>query len=192
MTVVRKLEKLCSVKDITPKKTISGTVTFSLWDGFNSSKCGVALFVETGSHQICSVFEGIMPKSLNVYVTTASNTEESSWGTYCPGMDPPPPSEYLTCLGDLYSVAWMEVSESHNLNKETIKQQYEKVKERTSNFNNYNVWSHVMEYGSKEIKPKKVYLYQGFDPATVNLPANKIDFARLEVVNQRDADLLFL
>ncbi|PHT89366.1 hypothetical protein T459_04479 [Capsicum annuum] len=122
-----------------------------------------------------------MPKSLNVYVTTASNTEESSWGTYCPGMDPPPPSEYLTCLGDLYSVAWMEVSESHNLNKETIKQQYEKVKERTSNFNNYNVWSHVMEYGSKEIKPKKVYLYQGFDPATVNLPANKIDFARLEV-----------
>lgn len=49
-----------------------------------------------------------------------------------------------------------------------------------------------MEYGSKEIKPEKVYLYQGFDPATANLPANKIDFAHLEVVNQRDADLLFL
>ncbi|PHT92645.1 Vacuolar-processing enzyme [Capsicum annuum] len=139
-----------------------------------------------------SVFEGIMPKDLNVYVTTASNAEESSWGTYCPGMDPPPPSEYHTCLGDLYSVAWMEDSESHNLKKETIKQQYEKVKERTSNFNNYDAGSHVMEYGSKEIKPEKVYLYQGFDPATVNLPANKIDFARLEVVNQRDADLLFL
>ncbi|CAN4104134.1 unnamed protein product [Withania somnifera] len=35
--VVRKLEKLCSVKDDTAKKTISGTVTFSLWDGFNSA-----------------------------------------------------------------------------------------------------------------------------------------------------------
>ncbi|CAN4127570.1 unnamed protein product [Withania somnifera] len=139
-----------------------------------------------------SVFEGIIPDNLNIYVTTASNAEESSWGTYCPGMDPPPPSEYITCLGDLYSVAWMEDSESHNLKKETIKQQYEKVKDRTSNFNNYNAGSHVMEYGSKEIKPEKVYLYQGFDPATVNLPANKIDFARLEVVNQRDADLLFL
>lgn len=139
-----------------------------------------------------SVFEGLMPENLNIYVTTASNAEESSWGTYCPGMDPPPPSEYITCLGDLYSVAWMEDSESHNLKKETIKQQYEKVKERTSNSNNYNAGSHVMEYGSKEIKPEKVYLYQGFDPATVNLPANKIDFARLEVVNQRDADLLFL
>ncbi|MCD7462881.1 hypothetical protein HAX54_049574 [Datura stramonium] len=37
-----RLEKLCSVKDITAKKTISGTVNFSLWDGFNSNKCGVA------------------------------------------------------------------------------------------------------------------------------------------------------
>lgn len=55
-----------------------------------------------------SVFEGMMPDDLDVYVTTASNAEESSWGTYCPGMDPPPPPEYVTCLGDLYSVAWME------------------------------------------------------------------------------------
>lgn len=50
--VVRKLEKLCFVKDISAKKTISGTVTFPLWDGFNSSKCGVAVFVQNSSHQI--------------------------------------------------------------------------------------------------------------------------------------------
>jgi hypothetical protein len=55
-----------------------------------------------------SIFEGLMPEDLNIYVTTASNAEESSWGTYCPGMEPSPPSEYITCLGDLYSVAWME------------------------------------------------------------------------------------
>lgn len=55
-----------------------------------------------------SVFEGIMPRDLNIYVTTASNAEENSFGTYCPGMSPPPPPEYITCLGDLYSVAWME------------------------------------------------------------------------------------
>ncbi|KAI7987685.1 hypothetical protein LOK49_LG13G01401 [Camellia lanceoleosa] len=75
-----------------------------------------------------SVFEGLMPKDLDVYVTTASNAEESSWGTYCPGMDPAPPSEYITCLGDLYSVAWMEDSETHNLKKETIEQQYTNYK----------------------------------------------------------------
>lgn len=55
-----------------------------------------------------SIFEGVMPKDLDIYVTTASNAQESSFGTYCPGMDPSPPPEYITCLGDLYSVAWME------------------------------------------------------------------------------------
>jgi len=50
--VVRKLEKLCTVKDISAKKTVSGTVTFPLWQGFNSSKCGLAVFVQNSSHQI--------------------------------------------------------------------------------------------------------------------------------------------
>lgn len=50
--VVRKLEKLCTVKDISAKKTVSGTVNFSLWGGFNSSKCGLAVFVQSSSHQI--------------------------------------------------------------------------------------------------------------------------------------------
>ncbi|KAL0296182.1 UNVERIFIED_CONTAM: Vacuolar-processing enzyme [Sesamum radiatum] len=110
-----------------------------------------------------SVFEGLMPDDLDIYVTTASNAEESSWGTYCPGMDPPPPPEYITCLGDLYSVAWMEDSESHNLKRETVEQQYQQVKDRTSNFNTYNAGSHVMEYGNKSIKSEKLCLYQGFD-----------------------------
>ncbi|KAK7275560.1 hypothetical protein RIF29_16679 [Crotalaria pallida] len=55
-----------------------------------------------------SIFEGLLPEGLIIYATTASNAEESSWGTYCPGEFPSPPSEYETCLGDLYSVAWME------------------------------------------------------------------------------------
>lgn len=55
-----------------------------------------------------SIFEGLLKENMNIYVTTASNAEESSWGTYCPDMKPPPPPEYDTCLGDLYSVAWME------------------------------------------------------------------------------------
>ncbi|ONK61017.1 uncharacterized protein A4U43_C08F25230 [Asparagus officinalis] len=144
-----------------------------------------------------SIFEGIMPEDLDIYVTTASNAEESSWGTYCPGMDPPPPPEYITCLGDLYSVSWMEDSENHNLKKETVKMQYEKVKERTSNFNTYNAGSHVMEYGSKGIKSEKLYLYQGFDPSNANVSDNAVLRPQLPsnirgAVNQRDADLLFL
>ncbi|KAM6543077.1 hypothetical protein CsatB_007524 [Cannabis sativa] len=108
-----------------------------------------------------SIFEGIMPKDMNIYVTTASNAQENSWGTYCPEMEPPPPPEYITCLEDLYSVAWMEDSQGHNLKRETIKQQYEMVKERTANANDFvNGGSHVMEYGSRSIRAEKLYLYQ--------------------------------
>ncbi|EXB54447.1 Vacuolar-processing enzyme [Morus notabilis] len=141
-----------------------------------------------------SIFEGIMPRDMNIYVTTASNAQENSWGTYCPGMEPSPPPEYITCLGDLYSVAWMEDSETHNLKRETIKQQYETVKKRTANANDFTAGSHVMEYGNKSIKGEKLYLYQGFDPATLNFPPNdpnKLDM-RMEVVNQRDAELFFM
>ncbi|EOA12573.1 hypothetical protein CARUB_v10026913mg [Capsella rubella] len=50
--VVRKLEKLCTVKDLTAKKTVSGTAHFTVWDGFNSAKCGVAVFLQNSSLQI--------------------------------------------------------------------------------------------------------------------------------------------
>ncbi|RDX90876.1 hypothetical protein CR513_27205, partial [Mucuna pruriens] len=50
--VVRRLEKLCTVKDISAKKTLTGMVNFSLWEGFNSSKCGLAVFVQGSSHKI--------------------------------------------------------------------------------------------------------------------------------------------
>jgi hypothetical protein len=50
--VVRRLEKLCSVKDTPAKKTVTGTLNFSLWEGFKRSKCGIAVFVQTESRQI--------------------------------------------------------------------------------------------------------------------------------------------
>lgn len=72
-------------------------------------RCGISVkVVYVEACESGSIFEGIMPTDLNIYVTTASNAQESSFGTYCPGMEPSPPPEYITCLGDLYSVAWME------------------------------------------------------------------------------------
>lgn len=50
--VVRKMEKMCTVKDVTAKKSVSGTAHFTLWDGFNSSKCGVAVFLQNSSLHI--------------------------------------------------------------------------------------------------------------------------------------------
>ncbi|KAK1439568.1 hypothetical protein QVD17_05388 [Tagetes erecta] len=51
--VVRKLSKMCSIKNHPPKKTLSGTVDFGLWEDFNSTKCGIVVFVQQhGTHHI--------------------------------------------------------------------------------------------------------------------------------------------
>jgi legumain len=147
-----------------------------------------------------SIFEGLLPEGWNVYVTTASNADESSWGTYCPGMFPAPPPEFETCLGDLYSVAWMEDTEIQNLKQETLADQYGIVKTRTSNRNTYKTGSHVMQYGDLQQNIDQLCLYLGFDPANdnVSFPAvpnwlaeNKVDLG-VHAINQRDADMVHL
>ncbi|XP_074327010.1 legumain-like [Apium graveolens] len=62
-----------------------------------------------------SIFEGLLSDGMNIYVQTASNSIEDSYGAYCPKefgplpfKDHPPPREFRTFLGDLYSVSWME------------------------------------------------------------------------------------
>ncbi|GMG99093.1 hypothetical protein Nepgr_000933 [Nepenthes gracilis] len=140
-----------------------------------------------------SIFEGLLPEGLNIYATTASNAEESSWGTYCPGEEPSPPPEYETCLGDLYSVAWMEDSEDHNLRTETLQQQYELVKRRTANENS-GYGSHVMQFGDIGLsKDDSLFLYMGTNPANDNysvIAENSLRQISSRAVNQRDADLL--
>ncbi|XP_061374951.1 vacuolar-processing enzyme-like [Gastrolobium bilobum] len=138
-----------------------------------------------------SIFEGLLPEGLNIYATTAANAEESSWGTYCPGEYPSPPPEYETCLGDLYSVAWMEDSDMHNLRTETLHQQYELVKERTFNGNSL-YGSHVMQYGDIGLSKNNLFLYLGTNPANDNFTFVDKNSLRppSKVVNQRDADLI--
>ncbi|CAI0441450.1 unnamed protein product [Linum tenue] len=138
-----------------------------------------------------SIFEGLLPEGLNIYATTASNAEESSWGTYCPGDYPSPPPEYETCLGDLYSVAWMEDSDVHNLRRESLHQQYELVKSRTSNGNS-PYGSHVMQYGDVPLSKDMLFMYMGTNPANDNfsfVDRNAI-IPPVKAVNQRDADLV--
>nr|QCW05332.1 asparaginyl endopeptidase 3 [Viola philippica] len=138
-----------------------------------------------------SIFEGILPKGLNIYATTASNAVESSWGTYCPGENPGPPEEYDTCLGDLYSVAWMEDSDVHNLQTETLHQQYQLVKDRTGKRNN-GYGSHVMQYGDVPLSKDSLFVYMGTNPANDNYTFMDNNALRQpsKAVNQRDADLL--
>eukprot|EP00899_Mesostigma_viride_P011685 jgi/Mesvir1/20517/Mv12398-RA.1 len=108
-----------------------------------------------------SIFEGLLPPDLNIYVATAANAEESSWATYCPGPGPVLPSGYDTCLGDLFSVAWMENSDALDLNGETLQQQFELVRDRTSNNGTFSMGSHAMQYGTLQIDGEEAAEYFG-------------------------------
>lgn len=140
-----------------------------------------------------SIFEGLLPEGLNIYATTASGPDESSWGCYCPGEYPSPPPEYETCLGDLYSVAWMEDSDIHNLQTETLRQQYQLVKKRTSSDNSGGYGSSVMQYGDLKLSKDELYVYMGTNPANENftyVDDNSLRPSSSKAVNQRDADLM--
>lgn len=52
-----------------------------------------------------------LPTDIGVYATTAANASESSWGTYCYPHDLVNGKHVGSCLGDLYSVNWMEDSD---------------------------------------------------------------------------------
>ncbi|KAK7310730.1 hypothetical protein RJT34_08425 [Clitoria ternatea] len=120
-----------------------------------------------------SIFEGLLPEDIDIYATTASNATESSSPTYCPR--PPakhaPLPEYTTCLGDLYSVTWME-------------DRY--LKEKVS------LRSNVMQYGDIHISSDVLFQYLGTNPTNENFTLVDENYLRSssKLVNQRDADLI--
>lgn len=92
-------------------------------------------------------------QSINAYVTTAANGFESSWGTYCPPADKINGVPLGTCLGDLYSVNWMEDSDLTDLSGESLKEQFQRVKTETNK-------SHVHDFGSSTVKKEIVGNFQ--------------------------------
>jgi len=100
-----------------------------------------------------SMFEGILEDNLNIYATSASNSRESSWGCYCPPQDVVKGQHMYTCLGDLYSVNWMEDSDVADMKTETVGEQTEIVKKKTTK-------SHVCEWGQSSLRSDKIGEYQ--------------------------------
>jgi legumain len=148
-----------------------------------------------------SMFKGLLEDDLGVYATTAANEKESSWGVYCPGMEPSPPAEYNTCLGDLYSVAWMEDSDSNDLTSETLKKQFQKVRLRTSQNYTYAQGSHAERFGELEIDEEEAARYLGRQNTGKKSPEGSLltgentpsgtEWTSLqEAIPQRDADLV--
>mmetsp|Transcript_8827 Transcript_8827/g.16194 ORF Transcript_8827/g.16194 Transcript_8827/m.16194 type:complete len:447 (-) Transcript_8827:150-1490(-) len=81
-----------------------------------------------------------LPSGKNIYAVTAANARESSWATYCPPMDDIVDGKHLhTCLGDDFSVKWLEDTDSEQ-GSESLLEQFKRVKNLTRR-------SHVLDFG---------------------------------------------
>ncbi|XP_016487189.2 vacuolar-processing enzyme [Nicotiana tabacum] len=154
-----------------------------------------------------SMFDGLLPEGLNIYVTTASKPDENSWGTYC-GLgsgaclvECPPPEFDGVCLGDLYSVAWMEDSDVQDRQTTTLDNQYDRIACRTAA--NLTYGSHVMQYGDMELSVDALFQYMGSvstshsqAPCPMASAPSPMDAASFltssENVDQRDTELFYL
>ena len=85
-----------------------------------------------------------LPEGISIYATSAANAKESSWGTYCPPDDKVNGKSLNSCLGDLYSINWMEDSDKEIKSGETLAQQFLAVKQLTNK-------SHVTQFGDMSI-----------------------------------------
>merc|ERR1711881_427630 len=99
-----------------------------------------------------SMFEGMnIP---GVYGLTAANAQESSWGTYCMPDDKVNGKHLGSCLGDLFSVNWMQDLDMETGTSETIEKQYSLVRTETTK-------SHVMQYGDQSFTLERVSDFVG-------------------------------
>jgi len=110
-----------------------------------------------------SMFRNVLPNNINVFATTASDYDESSYACYYD-------SKRRTYLGDWYSVNWMEDSDKQDIEKETLQQQFETTKKLTTT-------SHVQEYGDMSIGKLVVGEFEGRNPAAPQTLPN-VPFSR--------------
>eukprot|EP00928_Gymnodinium_smaydae_P078884 TRINITY_DN62942_c0_g1_i1.p1 TRINITY_DN62942_c0_g1~~TRINITY_DN62942_c0_g1_i1.p1 ORF type:complete len:445 (+),score=130.75 TRINITY_DN62942_c0_g1_i1:67-1401(+) len=132
-----------------------------------------------------SMFEGMSIPG--VYAVSAANGKESSWGTYC-GDDAVVNNKNIgSCLGDLFSVAWLEDSDAKDLKGESLQQQYSAVKTRTSK-------SHVLQWGDLSFTKDSVAEFVGDAPQSLGASngqtsAANATSARRSAVSARHVDL---
>lgn len=100
-----------------------------------------------------SMFPGL-PTDDKIFAVTAANGKESSWGYYCPSKNDTVHGKHIgSCLGDLFSIAWMEDSDLGAYQTESIKTQVQRVTVRTSK-------SHVSTFGDTSFEDEPFGNYE--------------------------------
>jgi len=123
-------------------------------------------------------------KAPNVFAVTAANAHESSWGFYC-GDDATVQGKNIgSCLGDEFSIRWMEDADVANFKSESVNQQVSKVKSEVTK-------SHVSKFGdSSHIGGEVIGDFEGAEVSrTTNASlAKPSDFSN-SAVNSRDVEV---
>lgn len=107
-----------------------------------------------------SMFQDHLPTDTNIYALSAANASESSWGTYCYPSDTVNGKHINSCLGDLFSVNWMEDSDANSDMKESLLTQFNTVHTETTK-------SEVLQWGDMSFEDSSIGEFEA-DFATVS------------------------
>lgn len=141
-----------------------------------------------------SMFPNLTDKE-NIYAMTASNATLSSWGAYCGSEAYVDGTSIGSCLGDLFSINWMEDTEANDPSVETLEQQYETVVTKTTK-------SPVQKFGDFNFMSEPIGDFEGTCDNDATLTetlvakathyykqALNIETRKGEMVDSRDHDL---
>lgn len=94
-----------------------------------------------------------LPDNINFYAATAANAHESSWGIYCYPNDVVQGKHLNSCLGDTFSITWMEDSDL-NHKTESLDDQFHQILKRTNR-------SHPQKFGDFSFSKDPIFEFQG-------------------------------
>jgi len=126
------------------------------------------------------MFEGMTTPG--VYALSAASPTESSWAAYCGDATGGPfvdgTDMHNACLGDAFSVSWLEDSDAEDITSETLKQQAKIATTKTDK-------SSVSQWGDLSFQADKVSEFQG-DAASLG---NASPSTKGQGVSAREVDL---
>jgi len=134
-----------------------------------------------------SMFANVLPNDMNIYAITAANPTESSWAYYCGSEATVNGRNIGSCLGDEFSIQWLESAEVADTNTMTLDEHFQLIKGAVRQ-------SHVMRYGDVSFANEPLANFIGSNKTSVTA---RLGLARTlhnvaSSVDSRDAPLDFL
>ena len=120
------------------------------------------------------------PEDWNISIVTAANDHESSWGWYCGDEAVVKGKDIGSCLGDEFSVFWMEDTDKGEQSTETLEEQWNRIHEGVTK-------SHASRYGDVSFSSDVIGEYVGI-PKSEKAPKHEAS----EAWDSRDNKVLYL